>query len=149
MPNGSLFTAINQVRETELLWLLKKVKGRTALIEINALEEFDKVWKEDATRNKVVILKIYYSFCGACIDSQPKFVKAANERSDDMVFCQLEIEDVNGAGERFNVKFLPTFIAFKDGKEIGRYVGAKNDGLTLFLNRASADNDANENLTSA
>ena len=101
--------------------------------EIETKLELDSLIEQESS--KLTIVKFYHASCGACIDVQPKYIREAQNLSGSADFYQLEVDDVDGAAEKFDVGYLPTFIAFNHGKELGRYIGIKEDGLKRFFSK--------------
>ena len=68
------------------------------------------------------MVDFYGDHCGACMFSAPYFREAA----DDMAlvnFVKVNTSDYPELAKRFDIKGLPTFVFFLDGKEIGRRDG--------------------------
>ena len=50
-----------------------------------------------------------------------------------MAFYQVEEDYAESTSDKYRVEYQPTFVAFKHGKEIGRYISIKNDELKRFF----------------
>lgn len=72
--------------------------------------------------NKITIVDFAASWCGPCQMMKPVFHELAEEKGE-YKFCSIDIDESPITANNYNVKFVPTFIAFKNGDEIGRCVG--------------------------
>lgn len=102
--------------------------------ELESMQELTKVMEDKS--DKLSVVKFYTSFCRCCFEVQAKYVKEATAMKDSADFYQVEIEDVQDAAKELGITYMPTFIAFRSGKQLGRYVGIKEQGLRHFLLKA-------------
>jgi thioredoxin 2 len=79
----------------------------------------------DATFDKVttdttvpVVVDFYADWCGPCKIMAPLLDDVAHRRAGEL----LVVNPVTG--QRFGIRGIPTLIAFREGKEVGRRVGA-------------------------
>ena len=52
-----------------------------------------------------------------------KEADAEEKFKDKISFCRLEVEEQEALADLFQTVGIPTFVLFKDGKEIGRIIG--------------------------
>ena len=69
-----------------------------------------------------VLVDFWASWCGPCRMLAPVIDQLAAEQTDVKV-CKVNIDEEPGLAQRFGVMSIPTLIAFKDGKQIGKEVG--------------------------
>lgn len=76
------------------------------------------------------ILKVTASWCGPCQRIHPEFVKLCRKNKDNFHSYVLDIEAANSEDgdaklllDVLDVSSLPTFILFREGREIDRCVG--------------------------
>ena len=62
-------------------------------------------------------------WCGPCRMLGPVLNEISNERSD-AAFYGIDSDDNADIAEEYEIQSIPTLIAFKNGKEVGRTVGA-------------------------
>lgn len=92
-----------------------------ALINLEKAQDFDeKVLKA----TKPVVVDFNASWCGPCQTMRPIFHKLAHELSDKFVFVAVDVDAFGDLAQRYSVQGVPTFVFFKDGKEVERLVGA-------------------------
>ena len=77
--------------------------------------------------------------CGICRNIQLVIAEIENEYPDEFRFVELEYEYAvdNGLTSKYNLRYFPTFLHFKNGKYIGKFssVDSKPDFLTKARKR--------------
>jgi thioredoxin 2 len=71
-----------------------------------------------------VIVDFWAEWCGPCKMMAPAFSDAAHELKTTAILAKLNTETAQNTAARFSIRSIPTMVAFKDGKEIGRQSGA-------------------------
>lgn len=79
---------------------------------------------EVVNSNLPVLVDFSASWCGPCRFVNPVIDKLAEEYKDKVKVVKLDVDDAPTMSNKYNVRGVPTFIFFKDGKEIDRWVGA-------------------------
>lgn len=89
-----------------------------------------------AAPGSVKILKFEADWCAPCQQMKPIFNKVAADTSG-VSFQTVNVDSQSSVADRYNVKSLPTLIAFQDGKEVSRVIGFQNERkLKSFVNKA-------------
>ena len=83
------------------------------------LEVTEPIFAETIESNQLVILDFWAEWCGPCKAYGPVYEKVSEE-FPDVVFGKIDTEDQPELGRMFNIKSIPTTIAFKD--EIGVFM---------------------------
>ncbi|XP_062905065.1 uncharacterized protein LOC134347015 [Mobula hypostoma] len=78
--------------------------------------------------DKLVVVDFFATWCQPCKMIKPKFAEFS-EKYTDMIFCSIDVDEVEEAAQSKDVTSLPTFIIFKCGKEVKRIVGSNVTGL--------------------
>lgn len=86
------------------------------------------------TINKVIqkndvltIVDFWASWCQPCLMIAPQFKTAASQLPK-VVFAKLQTDKYEQAAAPYNIRSLPTMVAFRHGKEIARQSGALPTG---------------------
>ncbi|KAJ7632842.1 thioredoxin [Roridomyces roridus] len=109
---------------------------------INASKhDFDRVVTNGANE-RVVLVDFYAEWCGPCHALSPILRKLTDERQTksgsplDLVTIDVDAEEGSQLSQKYSVRALPTVVAFRGGKELGKFVGALNEGgVANFLDK--------------
>jgi len=71
-----------------------------------------------------VVVDFYADWCGPCKIMAPLLDDVANRRKGELLVVKLDTDRNPATGQRFGIRGIPTLIAFRQGKEVGRRVGA-------------------------
>lgn len=81
--------------------------------------EIETILKE----NEVVVLDFFASWCGPCIKMMPTVDKLSQELSGKVKFVKVDADASKKVIENYKVDEIPTFIIFKNGKQVKRSTG--------------------------
>ena len=76
---------------------------------------------EEAT--KPVIIDVYATWCGPCIQMKPFFEKLAEELGNSYVFAMINIDESRDLAIHYSVTSVPTIIFIKNNKVVAREIG--------------------------
>lgn len=90
------------------------------------VHEVDLATLQKAARNDDVplVVDFWAPWCGPCKMMAPEFSKAAASHAGQVRFVKLNTEAEPAAGQRYNIRGIPTMAAFKGGSEKARQSGA-------------------------
>ena len=71
----------------------------------------------------LTIVDFWASWCQPCLMMAPQFKTAASQLSQ-VVFTKLQTDKYEQAAAPYNIRSLPTMVAFRGGREIARQSGA-------------------------
>eukprot|EP00262_Sarcandra_glabra_P003155 TRINITY_DN13667_c0_g1_i1.p1 TRINITY_DN13667_c0_g1~~TRINITY_DN13667_c0_g1_i1.p1 ORF type:complete len:128 (+),score=27.32 TRINITY_DN13667_c0_g1_i1:10-393(+) len=92
----------------------------------------DATWRAhfDACKasNQLMVVDFSASWCGPCRFIEP-FFKELALKFTDVSFVKIDVDELKEVAQTWEVQAMPTFVLFKQGKEIDKIVGAKKDEL--------------------
>ncbi|MBQ8767635.1 MAG: thioredoxin [Clostridia bacterium] len=91
-----------------------------AVIKVN-LENFS---QEVLKSDKPVLLDMYADWCGPCMMMAPE-IEAYSEETDKVKVCKLDVDEATDLALTYGVMSIPTVLLIENGKEVKRFVGAK------------------------
>jgi len=105
----------------------------TPLEAVNSQSELDAV----VTGEDRTVLAVFSApWCPACHRFEPVLAQFAQERAVTTRVVKIDVDRAQGLASTFGVRYLPTTVVFRDGKEIERFVGGKSaDELRALLTR--------------
>ncbi|MFM8659724.1 MAG: thioredoxin [Candidatus Nitrosotenuis sp.] len=92
-------------------------QSQTQIIDLN-LTNFDSV-----TSHGLVLVDFWAEWCGPCKMMHPVFERMA-KKYRHIKFARVNVDQNQDISMKFGVQSIPTFIMFKDGKQVDRMMGA-------------------------
>ena len=80
-------------------------------------------YKEIINSNKVVLVEFFASWCPHCQRMMPVVAEVKEQLGDRASVYQFDIDKYQALTEKERVESYPTFIVYKDGKEVWRSEG--------------------------
>ena len=80
-----------------------------------------------------VLVEFYADWCGPCKAVGPVVNQLAGEVSGKAQVIRINVDDASKAANEHGIRSIPTFIAFKNGREVRREVGAISKSLMLEM----------------
>jgi thioredoxin-like negative regulator of GroEL len=66
------------------------------------------------------VVEFTTTWCGDCKRIAPDMPEITQSFADSFQFAEIDADDEQAVAEQYNVKGIPTFIVFEEGKEVGR-----------------------------
>ncbi|CAF1400651.1 unnamed protein product [Adineta steineri] len=93
--------------------------------EITTQEEFNNLITDIQNQNILIVCDFYAIWCPPCLQCAPTIEKwALNDYKTSVIFIKIDVDQNSELSNQYSVRALPTFILFKQGKEIFRLTGA-------------------------
>lgn len=103
-------------------------------------QDLERVVKESEVP---VLVDFYADWCGPCKTMAPLLDELARERAGEVLVAKLDTDRSPAMAIRYQIRGIPTLIAFEGGQEVAREVGAvPKPRLEALVNRARGDDGA-------
>jgi thioredoxin 1 len=87
------------------------------------IELSEKNFEDVVTKNSLVLIDFWASWCGPCRMFGPIFEKAS-EKHSDAVFAKVDTEQEQGLAGAFQIRSIPTLMILKEGVVVYSQAGA-------------------------
>jgi len=99
-----------------------------ALVRNKALDVDPDILAKAARNDDLpLVVDFWAPWCGPCKMMAPEFSKAAATLSGQARLVKLNTEDHAAAGAKYNIRGIPTMVAFQGGREAKRQSGAMRE----------------------
>jgi len=109
-----------------VLLLSDSAMARPMVRNIKSTQEFDRLLEKHASETGLpVIVDFYSDGCGPCRQIAPVYQKMAKETGqENAVFVKVDTNAQHELSSRYNIRSLPTFFIFYNGKKVDSMSGA-------------------------
>jgi len=124
---GILITAVFIFRSIAM----KKIKNTPMVADHAKVLTLTEQNFQQQTKNKVVLVDFWASWCAPCRMMAPVLNDVASELKGNSHVGKVDIQQYQSLASKFKVRNIPTLILFKNGTEINRFVGIKSKEFLL------------------
>lgn len=71
-----------------------------------------------------VLVDLWAPWCGPCRQLSPLLEKLTRDRAGKMKLVKVNVDNAPGLAQRFDARSIPALVMLKDGKPVGRQIGA-------------------------
>ncbi|CAI9276494.1 unnamed protein product [Lactuca saligna] len=89
-------------------------------------------------KNKLIVVDFAASWCGPCRVIAP-FVAELAKKMPHVTFLKVDVDELKVIASDWSVEAMPTFLFIKDGKSVGKIVGAKKEELQQTIIKHSGN----------
>ena len=96
-----------------------------------------------STGMQLTLIDFTARWCPPCRAMKPVLEVLAKEYAGRLAITEVDVDDDRGSAARYDVRSMPTFVLVRDGREVGRVVGARPRAfLAGMIERALAGDAA-------
>ncbi|KAI5847445.1 thioredoxin [Tricharina praecox] len=110
--------------------------AKMTVIKIEAADTYAQALEESKT--KLVVIDFFAVWCGPCRVIAPKVDAFSNDYAEKASFYKLDVDEHQQIAAELEVRAMPTFLFFKDGKKVSEVVGANPSALKAALDKYCA-----------
>ncbi|NHJ48492.1 MAG: thioredoxin [Asgard group archaeon] len=121
---------LNKIKEkmmSEMMNPNPDANGEVKVLTSDTLQEF-------ISKNKYAIVDFYATWCPPCKIMDPITREIAETYKDKAAFAKINTDQNNAAAAQYQIRYIPTFYLFKEGKIVTNFSGArkKKDFIELI-----------------
>lgn len=110
---------LESLREKRLKKIMSQTEAKTVPIHLS-----DETFDEFVSQTPIVLVDFWATWCGPCRMVAPILEDLAKEYSGKVWVGKVDTDKYPRLAMKFGASSIPTFWAFKEGKPVGRFVGA-------------------------
>jgi thioredoxin 1 len=117
------FNTIYELAGGYLKWTANQKPTEGAQTDTHAKGYSTMAIDEIIGKNAIVVLDFFASWCGPCIKMMPTVDKLSAEMTGKVKFIKVDADASKALMESYKIDEIPTFLIFKNGKQVMRAVG--------------------------
>lgn len=94
------------------------------IIKIQSENQFNDI--STKFKDKISVIDFWAVWCAPCISFAPVFEQLFREYQQDFIFAKVNVDEVPGIANRFQITGIPTTLFVKNGNPVHKMVGAAN-----------------------
>ena len=114
-----------------MIYNYRKIKKNSNMPQNESIVELTSQDFNKQIKNGVMLVDFWAEWCMPCKMMIPILNNVATELPPGAKVGKVNIEKYNDIASKFKVRNIPTMILFKDGVEVDRFVGVKQQGFLL------------------
>lgn len=118
----------------------------------NVIEVSEATFERDViqkSHGKPVVVDFWAAWCGPCRMLGPILERLANEPDSGFVLAKVDVDANPSLSMRYGIQGIPAVKAFRDGEEVGQFVGAQPEPMVRQFLKDIVPSEADMVATSA
>jgi putative thioredoxin len=118
----------------------------------NIIEVSEATFERDViqkSHGNPVVVDFWAAWCGPCRMLGPILERLADEPDSGFVLAKVDVDANPGLSMRYGIQGIPAVKAFRDGEEVGQFVGAQPEPMVRQFLKDIAPSEADKAATSA
>ena len=104
--------------------------------QITTETEFNHIINDKQNINVLIVCDFYAVWCLPCLRIAPILHQwALNDYKTSVIFLKIDVDLNSDLANQFSINVMPTFVLFKQGKEIYRLTGADSTNLKREIDK--------------
>ncbi len=96
--------------------------------------------KEVLEHKGLAMVDFYADWCGPCRATEPIIEELSTEMKDTIKIVKIDVDADPDIASQYGVFSIPTFVIFKDGKNVSQFSGARDkSGFVSEIDKAGAN----------
>ncbi|CAN0919123.1 Thioredoxin H-type [Linum grandiflorum] len=100
----------------------------------HTVEEWEAQLQKANESKKLVVIDFTATWCGPCRFITPYLAELA-KKMPTVTFLKVDVDELKKVAQDWAVEAMPTFMFLKEGKIVGKVVGANKDELLSTINK--------------
>lgn len=113
---------LEKIKQKKLAEMIQQQQESIAQSQVQVLD-LDSANFDAVTSHGLVLVDFWAEWCGPCKMMHPIFDRMA-KKYRHIKFARVNVDQNQNISMKFGVQAIPTFIMFKDGKQVERMMGA-------------------------
>ena len=90
----------------------------------NGVQELSNGEFDEKIKKGIVLIDFFAEWCMPCLMMAPVVEEMSERLKGKIIFGKVNVDDNQELSSKYGVSSIPTFVVFKDGKEIDRFTGS-------------------------
>ncbi|KAH0689503.1 hypothetical protein KY289_016861 [Solanum tuberosum] len=99
---------------------------------VTSMDKWEQKMSEANDSGKIAVVNFSASWCNPCRAAAPGYHELADKYTS-MIFLTVDVDELAELSTSWDIKATPTFIFFRDGRQVDKLVGVKKQELQQKL----------------